>query len=93
MDAKLLEMVKNKFWSYVIEVVYKSGGGDFENRFIMQLIRKLLKKFLKDELAHYLVQTMLTKGEPENRVKFQRLLLTIPDLRELKYWKFVINLL
>lgn len=91
LDDKLLKMAKNKFSSYILEVLYKRGGRDVENRMIKLVNRKLLKIFLNNQFAHYLVQTMLTEGAPGNRVKIQRLLLTIPHLLKLKYGKFVIN--
>jgi len=91
LDDQLFKMAKNKFCSYILEVLYKRGGRNVENRMIKQVNRKLLKDFLNDQFAHYLVQTMLTEGAPENQVKIQRLLLTIPRLPKLKYGKFVIN--
>jgi len=91
LSDKLLKMAKNKFGSYVLEVLYKRGGRYVQNRIIKKVNRRLLKEFLNDQFAHYLVQTILTEGEPDNRVKIQRLLLTIPYLQKLKYGKFVIN--
>jgi len=93
LDGKLSKMAKNKFCSNVLEVLYKHGGRDVEDRFVKLLDRYLLKEFLNDKFANYLVQTMLTEGEPENREKLRRLLLTIPNLQKLKYGKFVVKLL
>jgi len=93
LEDKLLKMAKNKFCSFVIQVLYKHGGRYVENCFIKLLNRKRLTKLLNDQFGQYLVQTMLTKGEPENRMKIQRLLLTIPHLQNLKYGKYVIKLL
>jgi len=90
--GKLSKMAKNKFCSNILEVLYKHGGRDVEDRFVKMLDRNLLKEFLNDKFANYLVQTMLTEGEPENREKLRKLLLTIPQLQKLKYGKFVIKL-
>jgi len=76
-----------------LEVLYKHGGKDVEDRFVKLLDRNLLKEFLNDQFANYLIQTMLTAGDPRNREKLRRLLLTIPHLLKLKYGKFVIKLL
>jgi len=91
LNDKFLKMAKNKFCSYILEVLYKRGGREVENRMIKQVNPKLLKDFLNDQFAHYLVQTMLSEGAPENKVKIQRMLLTIPRLQTLKYGNYVIN--
>jgi len=93
LDRKLSKMAKNKFCSNVLEVLYKHGGKDVEDRFVKLLDRNLLNEFLNDQFANYLVQTMLTAGDLRNREKLRRLLLTIPHLLQLKYGKFVIKLL
>lgn len=90
LDGRLLKMAKNKFCSNVLEVLYKRGGKKVEDRLITQVDLNFVKECLNDRFANYLVQTMLMEGEPENRVKIRQLLQTIPDLKELKYGKFVI---
>jgi len=93
LEGKLSKMAKNKFCSNVLEVLYKHGGTDVEDRLIKLVDRNLLKEFLNNKFANYLVRTMLTTGEPENREKLRRLLLKIPHLQKLKYGKFVLKLL
>jgi len=90
LDGRLLKMAKNKFCSNVLEVLYKSGGKAVEDRLIKQVDLNFLKECLNDRFANYLVQTMLMEGQSENQVKVRQLLQTIPDLKELKYGKFVI---
>jgi len=90
LDKRLLKMAKNKFCSNVLEVLYKRGGREVEDRLIQQVDLRFLKECLNDKFANYLVQTMLMEGEPENRVKIRLLLQNIPDLKELKFGKFVI---
>jgi len=90
LDGRLLKMAKNKFCSNVLEVLYKRGGRDVEDRLIKQVDVHFLKECLNDRFANYLVQTMLTEGEPENRAKIRSLLKTIPDLKDLKFGIFVI---
>jgi len=93
LDGKLSKMAKNKFGSNVLEVLYRQGGRDVEDRLIKLMNRKLITEFLNNQFANYLVQTMLREGEPENRVKIRCLLLTIPHLQKLKYGKIVNNML
>jgi len=90
LDGRLLKMAKNKFCSNVLEVLYKRGGRDVEDRLIKQVDVHFLKECLNDRFANYLVQTMLMEGDQENRDKIRKLLQTIPDLKGLKYGKFVI---
>jgi len=90
LDGRLLKMAKNKFCSNVLEVLYKRGGKDVEDRLIAKVDAHFLKECLNDRFANYLVQTMLMEGELENRVKIRVLLKTIPDLKDLKFGKFVI---
>jgi len=93
LEGKLSKMAKNKFCSNVLEVLYKQGGSEVEDRLINLVDRNLLTEFLNNKFANYLIQTMLTAGKPENRKKLRRLLLKIPHLRKLKYGKFVTELL
>jgi len=93
LEGKLSKMAKNKFCSNVLEVLYKQGGREVQDRLIKLVDRNLLKEFLNNKFANYLVQTMLTAGEPKNREKLRRQLLKIPYLEKLKYGKFVIKLL
>jgi len=89
LDGTLLSLAKNKFGSNVLEVLYKRGGKEVEDRLLKQVNVNFLKDCLNDKFANYLVQTMLTEGHPENRVKTRDLLQSIPDLMELKFGKFV----
>jgi len=91
LDGRLLMMAKNKFCSNVLEILYKRGGREVENRFIKQVDIPVIKECLNDRFANYLIQTMLMEGNPENQEKVRLLLLRIPDLHELKFGKFVSN--
>jgi len=89
LDSRILEMAKNKFCSNVLEVLYKKGGREVQDRLIKLVDLNFLQECLNDRFANYLVQTMLTEGELKNREIILNLLLTIPHLQKLKYGKFV----
>jgi len=89
LDSRILEMAKNKFCSNVLEVLYKKGGREVQDRLIKLVDLNFLQECLNDRFANYLVQTMLTEGDPRNRKKILNLLLTIPYLQKLTYGKFV----
>jgi len=91
LDGRLLMMAKNKFCSNVLEILYKRGGREVQARLMEKVDVRFIKECLSDRFANYLVQTMLIEGNQENREKMRFLLETIPDLKDLKYGKFVIN--
>jgi len=88
-SRSILEMAKNKFCSNVLEVLYKKGGREVQDHLIKLVDLNFLQECLNDRFANYLVQTMLTEGDPRNRKKVLNLLLTIPHLQKLTYGKFV----
>jgi len=90
LDGRLLELAKNKFCSNVLEMLYKKGGREVQDRLIKLVDLNFLQEWLNDRFANYLVQTMLTaEGEAKNREKILNLLLANPHLQKLKYGKFV----
>jgi len=90
LDGRLLMMAKNKFSSNVLEILYKRGGREVQERLIEKVDIHFIKECLNNRFANYLIQTMLMEGNHENREKIRVLLQNTPDLKDLKYGKFVI---
>jgi len=90
LDGRLLMMAKNKFCSNVLEILYKRGGREVQARLMEKVDVRFIKECLNDRFANYLIQTMLIEGNQEHQEKMRLLLQTIPNLKDLKYGKFVI---